>query len=237
MLSRFFGPMSSKEVTVSMRARTTTLGLVSVVAAVLAAQVGAQEPAPPSETEPPQAIEEVVVRGRRMGEIDDELRIYIKDFIDEVVRTPPGRGYARWNRRVCIGVHNLQADAAQYIVDRISVLAVDVGLEVGEPGCNPNVIVIFATDAKFVATYMVENEPLMFRPAGLGSGDMSSFARGSRGVRRLRARRALVAREHARGRPHRQPCDSDTRTGSIRPSRSPARPASITESATTCSRS
>ena len=156
-----------------MRARRTTIGLASAVTALLAVPAFSQEPARAAEAEAPAGIEEVVVRGRRMSEIDDELRIFIKDFIGEVVRTPPGRGYARWNRRVCIGVSNLSSDAAQYIVDRISFLAVEVGLDVGEPGCNPNVIVIFATDAKFVATYMVENEPLMFRPAGLGSNDMS----------------------------------------------------------------
>jgi hypothetical protein len=170
-----------------MRARRTAIGLAT---AAVAAQAFAQEAAAPAEVEAPAGIEEVVVRGRRMSEIDDELRIFIKEFVGEVVRTPPGRGYARWNRRVCIGVSNLSADAAQYIVDRISLLAVEVGLEIGEPGCNPNVIVIFATDAKFVATYMVENEPLMFRPAGLGSGDMSlsraalaEFAASERAVR------------------------------------------------------
>ena len=109
------------------------VGSAALLATELAAQPAAPEPPVTDQAEP---IDEVVVRGRRMSEIDDELRIYIQDFIGEVVRTPPGRGYARWNRRVCIGVHNLQTNAAQYIVDRISVLAVEVGLEVGEPGCR-----------------------------------------------------------------------------------------------------
>jgi hypothetical protein len=172
-----------------MRARTTVLGLVSAAAAFAAARVIAQEPAPPAEGEPPPGIEEVVVRGQRMSEIDDELKIYIQEFIGEVVSTPPGRGYARWNRRVCIGVHNLQNDAAHYIVDRISLLAVEVGLEVGEPGCTPDVIIIFATEARNVATYMVENHFLLFRP-GVGVGDMTltredldEFAASERAVR------------------------------------------------------
>jgi hypothetical protein len=152
-----------------MRARATALALGSLVCA---AQVHAQEPAPGA-GEPPAGVEEVVVRGRRMSEIDEGLRIFVKDFIGEVVAKPPGRGYARWNRRVCIGVSNLQTDAAQYVVDRISKLAVEVGLNVGEPGCNPNVVVLFSTNAAFVASYMVENEPRMFRPAGLGNNDMS----------------------------------------------------------------
>ena len=154
-----------------MSARTTTLGLV--MTAALAAQAVAQESAPPAEGQPPAGIEEVVVRGQRMSEIDDGLRIVIKDFIGEVVAKPPGRGFARWHSRVCIGVNNLQSDAAQYLVDRISAQVLDVGLKVGEPGCGPDVIIIFATDATNVATYMVENHPLMFRPAGLTNGDMT----------------------------------------------------------------
>lgn len=108
--------------------------------------------------------------GRRMSEIDDDLRIYMKSFIGEVVAKPPGRGYARWHRRVCIGVENLRTDAARYIVDRIALLALEVGLEVDESGCRPDVMVIFATDAKNVSTYMVENHLWMFRPEGLGVG-------------------------------------------------------------------
>lgn len=101
-----------------------------------------------------------------MSEIDDELRIYIRDFIGEVVKTPKGRGYARWHRQVCIGVHNLKSDAAQYIVDRISALALEVGLQPGEPGCSPDVIVIFTRDGAELAATMVNNDPRLFRPGG-----------------------------------------------------------------------
>src|SRR5688572_27488852 len=171
-----------------MRARTAILALFA--AAVLAAQAVAQDAAPPAEGEAAAEVDEVIVRGRRMSEIDEGLRIVIKDFIGEVVSKPPSRGYARWRSRVCIGVHNLQSDAAQYLIDRISSLVLEVGLNVGEPGCAPDVIIVFATDAKFVATYMVENEPLMFRPAGLGNNDMTlsraqldEFAGSDRAVR------------------------------------------------------
>lgn len=150
--------------------RNLRLGVVSVVAAIWAALALAQAPAaasaPQAEGEPPGGIEEVVVRGQRMSEIDDELRIYIRDFIGEVVKTPAGRGYARWHRQVCVGVHNLESNAAQYVVDRISGLALEVGLEPGEPGCRPDVIVIFTADGAQLATAMVENEPTLFRPGG-----------------------------------------------------------------------
>jgi hypothetical protein len=154
-----------------MRAGTTIFALISTV--VLAAQVVAQEAVPPTADEATAVVDEVIVRGQRMSEIDDDLRLVIKDFIGAVVSKPPSRGYARWRNRVCIGVHNLETDAAQYLIDRISSLVLEVGLKVGEPGCAPDVIIVFATDAKFAATYMVENAPKMFRPAGAGNNDMT----------------------------------------------------------------
>jgi len=165
------------------------LGFACALAAISAARALAQEPAPPADGEPPGGIEEVVVRGQRMSEIDDELRIYIRDFIGEVVKTPQGRGYARWHRQVCVGVHNLQSDAAQYIVDRISALALEVGLEPEEPGCAPDVLVIFTTDGAQLATTMVENEPRLFRPGGpmpdmtLSRAALEDFKSSQRAVR------------------------------------------------------
>src|SRR4051795_76592 len=67
-----------------------------------------------------QPVDEVVVRGRRMSEIESDLRIDIDKFLKQVAEPANGRGYARWDRRVCVGVHNLEATAAHYVVDRIS---------------------------------------------------------------------------------------------------------------------
>lgn len=172
--------------------RKLWLGVAGVFAAVSAARALAQTPAPeppPAEGQPPQGIEEVVVRGQRMSEIDDDLRIYVRDFIGEVVKTPAGRGYARWHRQVCVGVHNLERTAAQYVVDRISSLALEVGLEPGEPGCKPDVIVIFTTDGAQLASAMVENEPALFRPGGaapdltLSRAALADFTSSQRPVR------------------------------------------------------
>jgi hypothetical protein len=105
-----------------------------------------------------QGVEEVVVRGRRMSEIEfDALRIAVRNFIEQVAAPAPGRGYARWHRRVCVGVHNLANDAAQYIADRILRLAAD----------------------------MVDNEPRTFRPNGedgvqLGLAALQEFAQSDR---------------------------------------------------------
>jgi hypothetical protein len=175
-----------------MRVRATALGLLVSAAGVLAAaQLAAQTAAPeqPSTAEQAETIDEVVVRGRRMSEIEADLRIVVRDFVGEVVATPPGRGYARWHRRVCIGVHNLETTAAQYVVDRISQLALEVGLTPGEPGCTPDVVIIFATDAERVASYIVENWPRLFRPSAAAGGmtlsraTLDEFAESDRAVR------------------------------------------------------
>src|SRR5204862_3200879 len=118
----------------------TAFVLAPALAALVAAPALAQGSSPQGAastatgTEAPQAVDEVVVRGRRLSEIESDLRIYIDKFLDEVAAPARGRGYARWHRGLCVGVHNLENTAAQYVVDRISQQAVDLGLEPGAPG-------------------------------------------------------------------------------------------------------
>lgn len=159
----------------------------SAVNTASAAAAGASAPA---QRQPQaQADEEVVVRGQRMSEIEFNIRDYITDFVDQVAAPPMGRGYARWNSSVCIGVHNLERSAAQYIVDRIARLALEVDLEPEEPGCDPDIMIIFTTDAQELARYLVDNEPRLFRPGGgvccmqLGLEALEDFANSDRIVR------------------------------------------------------
>src|SRR5215471_8802069 len=123
------------------------LGTAAAVAALVAAPGFAQDSPPqaaPRAADASQPVDEVVVRGRRMSEIESDLRIYIDKFLAQVAKPVTDRGYARWQRSVCVGDHNLESTAAQYVVDRISRQAIDVGLEPGEPGCTPQVNIIFA---------------------------------------------------------------------------------------------
>jgi hypothetical protein len=160
------------------------------MAALASAPARAQESSTaPEARSGAQPVDEIVVRGRRLAEIDDDLRIYIQDFLEEVAAPARSRGYARWHRRVCVGVHNLEADAAQYIVDRISRLALDAGLEPGEPGCRPQVSIIFTTDAAGLSARLVEREPRVFRPVAgnagtdLGRDALERFVKSDRAVR------------------------------------------------------
>jgi hypothetical protein len=73
-------------------------------------------------------------------------------------------------------------------VDRISQLAAEVGLEPGEPGCAPDVVVIFTTDGQSTATAIAENYPSWLRPTGeggqhLGLGALKDFEKSDKAVR------------------------------------------------------
>ena len=180
--------------------RHVAVGLALAASALLAAPVSAQDAAPTTSTPPrpaaaqpkgdaPLPQDEVVVRGRRMSEVENELRIYIQKFVGSVAAPVPGRGFARWHEHVCVGVNNLQTDAAQYIVDRISALALEVGLEPGEPGCTPEVLVVFATNAKELATNLVKKDKRAFLPGmglsgtALDRDKLDEFAKSDKPVR------------------------------------------------------
>ena len=180
-------------------------GWAPVVAVLMAAPGLAQDSPPqgaarPADASPP--VDEVIVRGRRMSEIENDLRIYIDKFLTQVAKPANGRGYARWDRGVCVGVHNLESSAAHYIVDRISRQAIDLGLEPGEPGCMPQVNIVFATNASETASFMVKSEPRMFRPmagfagADLGRAALDDFVKSERPVRWWHVSLPISAHNH-----------------------------------------
>lgn len=119
-----------------------------------------QTPPPPQDA--PSVLEDVVVDGRSLRETVDR-------FVDDVVAPPAGRGPARWDRKVCVGVVNLENDTAQALVDQISSVALQVGLEVGEPGCSANILVVAASDGQAMARALVEASPRAFRPPYAGA--------------------------------------------------------------------
>ena len=181
---------SSKRASVSGSVIAATMAAGALLAAKVFAQApGPEVAAPPlRQVEAPQGIEEVVVRGQRLSEIASELRVHVDKFVKHVAAPPAGRGYARWHRRVCVSVTNLDRDVAQYLVDRISLLATEVGLDPGEPGCWPQVTVIFALDGKQMAASLVDNRPRLLRPTPEGGMDrgleaMHEFAESDKPVR------------------------------------------------------
>jgi hypothetical protein len=175
----------------SFRASAGLLSVTALLASAVAAQdgppaVGMPSPAPDHASG---ILDEIEVRGRRMDEVEFNLRRFVMDFVLEVTRVPSGRGFARWQRRVCVGVHNLDAAAAQYLVDRISLLAMEVGLDPGEPGCAPQVMIVFTLDATATATHLIERERGLFQPVPgnygttLGLEALEAFRNSDRAVR------------------------------------------------------
>lgn len=106
-------------------------------------------------------LSDILVQGRRIDE-------QVSGFIDEVIAAPSGRGPARWRDSICVGVANIRGEAAQYVVDRVSQVALEIGLEVGEPGCRPNILIIGSPDGAGMARGLVEARPKVFWPGGSG---------------------------------------------------------------------
>lgn len=177
---------------------------MSVSAAFLALGLLMQEPGsaasvpaqvPPAQApaaQDPTTLSDVVVDGRR-------LRSVVQNFVGEVAAPAGDRGPARWNRPVCIGVVNLRADIAQYIVDRASDVARELGVTAGEPGCGPNVLIIAAADGRAIADGIVEERRGAFRPGGSG------MTRSLQALENFRTSDAPVRWWHVSG-----PVDSET---------------------------
>lgn len=137
---------------------------MSFLALALAAGLLSQTPGQAQDPAggPVAELGDVVVEGRR-------LRSVVQSFVGEVTAPATSdRGPARWNGPVCIGVVNLRAEVAQYIVDRASDVARELGLEAGEPGCAANVLIIAAADGQAVADGIVEERRRAFVPGGSG---------------------------------------------------------------------
>ena len=107
------------------------------------------------------------------------LREQVETFADDVTAPATGWGPARWDERsgICVGVVNLRPDAAQAMADRVSEVALDLGLTVGEPGCSPNILVIATDDAPALATALVQQSPNAFRPRYSGAARRPSALR------------------------------------------------------------
>lgn len=142
------------------------------VAGALAVQTSPQQTPPPPPTEQTTAVEDVVVVGRQLDE-------QISNFLDAVTLPEANMKVSRWNKEVCVSVVNMRNDAAQYMVDRVSQVAMDLGLKPGEPGCKANVTIIAALDAKDVSRGLVSRYRHVFRP------DMTNASRNRAALRRF----------------------------------------------------
>ncbi len=97
--------------------------------------------------------EDIVITGSRTQEA-------IRNFVTEL-SAPPSREdqLARWDREVCVGVMGIRARYGQFLVDRISQRAVEVGLRAGSPGCRANVVVFVTPDSDHFTSELVQEFP------------------------------------------------------------------------------
>ncbi len=136
------------------------MSLVAVLAAL--ALSGAPQQAAPTPGQESRVDDIEVVGGRA-------LRDAVEVFADTVVAPPRGRNPARWSRRVCVGAVNLQRETAQALIDRVSQVAIDVGLDAGDPGCRADILILGADDGRAMAEAMVSHRPNAFRPGWSGA--------------------------------------------------------------------
>lgn len=165
------------------------MGFLGVLAA-LALQVAAQPSSPPPQ-QPATEVEGVDVRGRRPL-TEAEQRKAESEFVRELSAPTRRERLARWDRALCVGVAGLPATEGGYIVDRIAQEALAVGLDVGQPGCRSNALILFTSDAERAARDLRAKHPTFFtgRP-GRGGDTLESGGGGQRFGEFLRSQRPV----------------------------------------------
>lgn len=133
--------------------------------------VGAAAPAF-AQTQPESEVEDVTVIGR-------PLREAVQSFVEEVGVAQRDQNLARWDRRVCVGVVNLNPRYAQALADQVSAVAMVVGLQPGDPGCRPNILILADSNGDALAQALVDEDPQVFRPdignTNLGQAALEHF--------------------------------------------------------------
>jgi hypothetical protein len=120
--------------------------------AVLAAlALSSFSPASAQEAPPAAPSGDIVIVGERTEEA-------VRNFVAAMSAPQLGADQlARWDRRICPGVAGLRARYAQFLIDRMAQRAFDVDLDIGEPGCRPNILIVVSTDPDEVARDLYDN--------------------------------------------------------------------------------
>lgn len=136
-------------------------GLSGIVAAALGALILAQDPSAPPATPKPEtaatAAPQDQIPTAELGEVvvEGRTREVVRAFVADVSVSNSRRGQlARFDRRVCPGVIGMRPDYAQVLNDRIARIALVLGLQIGEPGCRPNILIVAAADAEQIAGHI-----------------------------------------------------------------------------------
>lgn len=102
--------------------------------------------------------DDIVVTAPRLNEM-------IRAFVGEVTVEQQAEGQiARWDRRICPQIAGLHQRQAQFVVDRLSQRAHQIGLQPGDPNCQPNILIFVTPDANRFAAALTAQFPIVFSP-------------------------------------------------------------------------
>lgn len=145
--------------------------------ALIFGQTAPQTPPGPDEAV---AVEDILVNGRPLV---DRAR----EFVTEIAAPPSKRNLATWRNQICVTAVNMPRAHGQALVDRVSEVAMHLGVPIGEPGCEPNVILAMTLDARTLAAELVEQHGRTFRPGWTGAArsrsDLEDFVESTAAVR------------------------------------------------------
>ena len=69
----------------------------------------------------------------------------------------------RFSGPICPGTAGLPRETGQAVVDRIGVIADEIGLKVAQPGCDPNLLVLVTSDGRAAVRRLVARRTANFR--------------------------------------------------------------------------
>ncbi|HEX8124927.1 MAG TPA: hypothetical protein VF548_05030 [Allosphingosinicella sp.] len=137
--------------------------LLSAAALGLAAAPAAAQDSPQ-----PSDAADILVTGQN---VDDQ----IKDFVGALTQAPPRGQLSRFETKVCPTAFGLQPGQRDAVLARMRVVAKAAGLDVGKPGCIPNILLIVTPNKRAFIEALDRKYDFYF--GEMSNGDVRRLAR------------------------------------------------------------
>lgn len=125
---------------------------IATAAVLFGAAASAQQPVPNS------SDNDLVVTATRLEQM-------IRDFVGDVsVEQQAEEQIARWDGRICPQIAGLNVRQAQFVADRISQRAYQIGLRPGRSNCRANILIFVTPDADRFTKALTDQFPEVFDP-------------------------------------------------------------------------
>lgn len=124
----------------------------------------------------PIVLPDVIVEASRL-----KLRQRIDAFVDDVTRRGDGESPPLWYARVCPLVAGLSRTQGNAVLERVTRIALDAGIEVAAEGCRPNLYLVFAADPPALLQAWRRRDRSLF--AGAPRAQIDTFLASERPVR------------------------------------------------------